>query len=138
MRWVHVVLDAPPAVLERTATFWSRALGWPLGPEWPGHPELRSFQPRRGDPYVHLQAIEGEPRVHVDLEVADLDAERDRAASLGARVGCRLDEWQQMRSPGGLPFCRVAEAPHAGPPPPLLLGPGHRTRLVQGVHRLSG
>ena len=68
MAWVHAVIDVPADQHPAMAGFWSRVLGWELGVPWPGHPELRSFDPPRGEPYVHLQEIDGQPRVHLDLE----------------------------------------------------------------------
>src|SRR5215204_1637878 len=55
-QWLHVFLDVAPNVAEESATFWSAALGWPLGEPWPGHPEFRSFAPPDGDPYVHSRS----------------------------------------------------------------------------------
>ena len=71
MTWLHAVIDVPDATTSHAADFWSAVLGWPLGPPWPGHPELRSLTPPDGDAYVHLQVIDGPARIHVDLEAED-------------------------------------------------------------------
>ncbi len=126
--WLHVVLDVPD--LEPTATFWAAALGWPLGAPWPDHPELRSFTPPDGDTYVHLQQVDGPSGLHLDLEVDDPDAERDRLVTLGATLERRTDDWQTLRSPGGLALgllqARNRTRPAAVPGPG-----GTRRRLVQ-------
>ena len=74
--WLHVVLDV--AAPEPTTTFWSAALGWPLGEPSPDHPGLRSFAPPDGDAYVHLQQVDGPSGAHLDLEVDDVDGEHER------------------------------------------------------------
>jgi len=127
--WLHAVLDLPPASDDAEA-FWSAALGWPLGEPWPGHPELASFTPPRGDAYVHRQQVPGGPGVHLDLEVGDVDAEAQRLVRLGATPVRRTVEWWTFRSPGGLPFCLVAARRRVRPDP--VAGPdGRRRRLVQ-------
>ena len=65
MGWLHAVIDVPADVHDAQAGFWAGALGWPTGPTWPGNPELRSFEPPAGMPYIHLQDIDGPPRVHL-------------------------------------------------------------------------
>lgn len=131
--WLHAVLDVPASSHATAATFWSACLGWPAGDPWPGHDELSSFTPPDGAAYVHLQRIDGAPRVHVDLAVptARQAARRVEAAvALGARSVGREERWTAMRSPGGLPFCVVAS--HDVDPPAEVTWPGgHRTRLVQ-------
>ena len=130
MAWLHAVLDLSAETHERGAEFWSAALGWPAGPPWPGHPELCSFEPLGGRPYVHLQRITGPPRVHLDVESDDTDATVRRAQDLGAELVGNSDRWQTLRSPGGLPLCVVGRGPHE-PPAPVTWPDGHRTRMVQ-------
>ena len=130
MAWLHAVIDVPAAQHSETADFWGHALGWPLGAAWPGHPELQSFEPADGTPYVHLQRIDGPPRIHLDLESADPDALVDRAVALGAELVAQHDRWRTLRSPGGLHFC-VLEARDHEPPEPVTWPDGHRTRMVQ-------
>ena len=128
--WLHAVLDVPAHLHAPAASYWSRALGSEAGAPWRGHPELRSFEPPRGTPYVHLQEIEGPPRVHIDLEATEPGATVERARRLGATLVAEEDRWSTLESPGGLPFCIVAAGRHE-PPAPLLLPDGSRSRLVQ-------
>jgi len=128
--WIHVFVDVPPEAASTTRTFWSKALGWETGPPWTQHPEFRSLIPDAGDPYVHVQEIDGEPRVHLDLVVDDLDTARDALLDLGAEAAARTAQWQVMRSPGGFPFCLCRE-PAAGSRPPAAQHDGHSSRLVQ-------
>jgi hypothetical protein len=127
-QWLHVLIDVAPDVAERSATFWSSVLGWPLGDPWPRHPEFRSFTPAEGDPYVHQQIGDHGPRIHFDLEVADRGL-ADRLVKLGAVVTAQAEGWCPMSSPGGLPFCLVDR--HEQIRPPAQRFAGHRSRLVQ-------
>jgi hypothetical protein len=130
MAWIHAVIDVADDVHDTVTSFWSRVTGWPVGEPWPGHPELRSLEPRDGSPYLHLQRIDGPPRVHVDVEATDPDGTVERAVAGGARLVARHDRWQTLTSPGGLPFCVLPSADRR--PPELATWPrGHRSRLVQ-------
>jgi hypothetical protein len=130
MSWLQVVIDVPDHQRAAAAGFWARALGWPVGETWPGHPELQSFEPPVDTAYVHLQRIDGPARVHLDLESESPAATVDRAAGLGAEVVAEHDRWTTLRSPGALPFCVVAAREHE-PPGPVTWPAGHRSRMVQ-------
>ena len=61
-QWLHVFIDVAPDVSDESAAFWSAVLGWPVGEQWPGHPEFRSFTPSAGDSYIHQQIGDHGPR----------------------------------------------------------------------------
>ena len=130
MAWLHAVIDVPADQHAAVADFWARALGWQLGVPWPDHPELHSFEPPRGGSYVHLQRIDGPPRVHVDLESDRPAVTVDHAVGLGAHLGEEHERWRTLLSPGGLPFCVVEPSSHRAPEPTLWPS-GHRSRMVQ-------
>ena len=130
MAWLHAVVDVPDSLHAESATFWSGVLGWPVGRPWPDHPELRSFEPADGAAYVHLQQIDGPPRVHVDLESEDPESTVSEALERGAQLVDTADRWQTLRSPGGLPFCVLRARDHRAPEPVGWPG-GHRSRMVQ-------
>ena len=131
MSWLHAVVDVPSDRQADAATFWGAALGWPVGPGWEDHPELRSFEPAGGGtPYVHLQRVDGPPRVHLDVESTSPEETVTRAVDLGATEAARSDRWTTLHSPGGLPFCVVAARQHERPEP-VAHADGRRTRLVQ-------
>lgn len=130
MAWLHAVIDIPAHQHSLTAGFWGSALGWQAGRPWSGHPELRSFEPPTGTPYLHLQRTGGLPRVHLDFEAYDPAATVGRAVDLGADLVAEHDRWQTLLSPGGLPFCVVPAGQHE-PPTPVAWPDGHRSRLVQ-------
>jgi len=132
VEWMHVFIDVPPSSAAVTREFWSQALGWPAASPWDGHPEFTSLVPPEGDSYAHVQEVDDDPRVHLDVVVRDLDDAQAAAARLGATAVTRGDGWQVMRSPGGLPFCLCTE-PAAGArrPPGTRHADGHRSRLAQ-------
>jgi hypothetical protein len=131
--WVQVLIDLPEPARPAGEAFWSAALGAPLGEPNPEHTEYASFVPPSGTPWVHRQIVgDGPPRVHLDLEVTDLDAEIDRLRALGAAVGRRDgDEWVGLTSPGGAPFCLLGGLASQDRPPPVTGRGGVRRRLVQ-------
>jgi len=128
--WVHAFVDVPGDRVDAARAFWSAATGWPLGEPWPGHPEFLSLVPPSGTPYLHVQRIDGPPRVHLDLR-GSLADDVPRLAEAGAQPGPVGDGWRVMTSPAGLPFCVCEEAwPHERPAA-VAWPDGHRTRLVQ-------
>jgi predicted enzyme related to lactoylglutathione lyase len=140
MPWVHAVIDVPDRLHLAVGRFWEKVFGWPLDDSWPGHPELRSFVPSHGTPYLHLQQIEGPPRVHLDLEADQVARTARRTVELGAELVAEHDRWVTFRSPGGLEFC-VVPATQRELPEPVTWPDGHRSRMVQlcidspsGVH----
>jgi hypothetical protein len=131
MTWIHAVVDVPEHAHPGAARFWGAVLGWPLGPPWPGHPELQSFLPEDGaTPYVHLQRVEAAARVHLDLERVDVGEAATQAVALGAKLVGEHDRWRTFVSPGGLPFCILETSEHRTPAP-IAWPDGHRSRLVQ-------
>ena len=130
MPWLHAVIDVPHAQLAGAAGFWGRVHGWPAGDPWEGAPELRSFVPPAGTPYVHLQEIGGPPRVHLDLAAPEPDVTVERARALGAGFVADRGRWQTLTSPGGLPFCVVGTGPEERPAA-VTWPDGHRSRTVQ-------
>ena len=114
VRWAHVVLDLP-AEASAAVDFWGAALGYERGEPWPDHPELLSLEPPAGDAYVHVQTVDGPPRVHLDLDVPDVPAAARRLVDLGASWVRETAAWTTLRSPGGLPVCLVRARPRRRP-----------------------
>jgi predicted enzyme related to lactoylglutathione lyase len=129
--WIHVFIDVPASSAADAREFWSQALCWSPGSSWPGHREFTSLVPASGNSYVHVQQVDDDPRIHLDVVVDDLDRARDEAAELGAGAGMLTDDWQVMRTPGGLPFCLCREPVSGTRPPGTRHTAGHRSRLAQ-------
>jgi len=56
---------------------------------------------------VFVQEIEGDPRVHLDIETDDVEAEVARLEGLGAVRARKMNGYWIMRDPAGLVFCVV-------------------------------
>jgi hypothetical protein len=99
-------VDSPLADAQRSVEFWAAALG---------ATPVRGDEP--DDPYVALdgatsvafevQAVDDEPRYHVDIETDDVVAETARLRALGATEVARHDGWVVLRAPGGHLCCVV-------------------------------
>lgn len=102
---VHVFVDVPHAQWSRSVEFWcAAAAGVPSAP-WGDAGQYLTIIPPEGDGWVHLQSIDGPPRVHVDLDSTDRAAAQDGSLALGAWTEWVREEATAMRSPGGLVFC---------------------------------
>lgn len=105
-RLYGLFVDSPLAVAQRSVEFWAAALG---------ATPVRGDEP--DDPYVALQgatsvafevqAVDDEPRYHVDIETDDVVAETARLLALGATEVSRHDGWVVLRAPGGHLCCVV-------------------------------
>lgn len=105
--WIHLFIDVPREDWARSVTFWSTATEVAPSAAWGEDGQFRTLEPGAGDAWVHVQAIDGPPRMHVDLDSTDRDAAQEHAISLGARSEWVWDEVRVMRSPGGLFFCHT-------------------------------
>lgn len=107
---------------EPVATFWSTVLNVPIAQredDWwaldrrPGGPRL-AFQVVAQHVPPPWPGTTGEQQIHLDVEVDDLSAARERVLALGAnRLSDVIDEpddgvWQVFADPAGHPFCLVA------------------------------
>ena len=113
-----ISIDCRPEDISGAAAFWSAALGLPVV-EPRGH--YVKLTPEHGMS-VEVQAVEHDPRVHIDIETDDKEAERERLEALGAEVVARIEDWIVMQAPTGHRFCLV----------PPETGSGHRMTPVSG------
>jgi catechol 2,3-dioxygenase-like lactoylglutathione lyase family enzyme len=113
--WWGTAIEAPdPAAL---AAFYSRLLDWPLVHEEPGTAILKPPQDSIFMVFQHAEdyvppvwpPASGQQRtmMHLDVEVADLDAAVADAVALGARVAGfqPQDNVRVLLDPSGHPFC---------------------------------
>jgi predicted enzyme related to lactoylglutathione lyase len=113
MRLVLVlVLDCRDPV--RLAPFWAQALGYRQRPF--KEPYLALVAEEAGQPTLLLQRVPepkaGKNRMHLDLRIDDLGAERRRLLSLGAtQLSDEIEEdgfrWYVMADPEGNEFCVI-------------------------------
>lgn len=116
VHWVTAFLDRPVAAFALAADFWCAALGATLSARRGENGEFATLLPTDGDAAIKLQGV-GDPCQggHLDLEVPDVVAARDRAVGLGAPVSCG-----SRVAPGVALPCRAAlllrsAAPRRGP-----------------------
>jgi len=85
-RLSHLVIDCADA--DRLAIFWSEALGVEVAARWNQYVILTPSTD--GSPAIAFQEVpeakQGKNRVHVDIEVADLDIAAVRVEALGGSV----------------------------------------------------
>ncbi len=104
-----VLIDHPARSFDDAAAFWAATRGGD-----------RSPAPSDADPYAALDDLPGgvelalqrtgdgtAPRIHLDIETDDVEAEVDRVVGLGATVVERRDGYAILTDPGGLVFCVV-------------------------------
>ena len=119
-RLAGFIIDCQGSDSDAAAAFWAPALG--LKAE-PGYTEDDGAQYAEliGAPaelHVEVQRVDHAPRVHLDIEADDIDAEADRLEALGARRIGKVKRWWVMEAPTGHRFCIVQmKHPERGAPP---------------------
>ncbi|WP_405730136.1 glyoxalase/bleomycin resistance/dioxygenase family protein [Streptomyces sp. NBC_01537] len=102
-----VLIDTPREDARASAAFWSAALGAPAR-EVPGEEQ---FTVLGADAVpglvVAVQAVDDEPRFHVDVETDDVEAETARLVALGAVEVSQWLECRVLRAPGGHLVCVI-------------------------------
>ena len=100
-----VVIDCETDDLTEAAAFWGEALGRAVTVDADG----RYAQAERNEtgPRVLLQRVSHSPRVHLDIETDDREAEVARLERLGAKKIDSLKGWHVMEAPTGHRFCIV-------------------------------
>jgi hypothetical protein len=99
-----VIIDTPGDEAARAAEFWSAALGVPARP-LPEHPQFTSLPDAVPGLVTAVQAVDDAPRIHLDIEADDVEAETARLLALGAE---RIGQWLEchiLRVPGGHVVC---------------------------------
>ncbi len=99
-----LVIDCPAGHVGQAAEFWGAVLGGAVSVDADGKYATVHDQ---GAIKVLVQAVEHAPRVHLDIETDDQEAEAARLAALGAREVARIKRWIVMEAPTGHRFCLV-------------------------------
>lgn len=99
-----ICIDCRTEDLRDAARFWGDALGAEARIDPDGkYADVEA----PGGMRVLLQAVDHDPRVHLDVETDDREAEVARLEAVGARVVGRLERWTVMEAPTGHRFCVV-------------------------------
>lgn len=107
-RFAGLIIDCNTDDLDEAAAFWAAALGAPVkAADLPATGSYAGLTVPAGDPYVEVQKVDHESRVHLDIEADDIDAEVARLESLGAKRIDAIKDWVVMEAPTGQRFCVV-------------------------------
>ena len=102
------VLDCRVDDLATATDFWSKALGRPIAnSDQDGDGKYAELKTDSDEPFLLLQRVDHEPRIHLDIETDDLDAEVTRLEALGATRVAFVKRWWVMQAPTGHRFCVV-------------------------------
>jgi predicted enzyme related to lactoylglutathione lyase len=106
-----LIIDCRTQDLDVAAAFWAEALGAPAkhAADAAQSPYVE-LEVGDGEPYVEVQQVSHESRVHIDIETDDIDAEVARLEKLGARRVGAVRNWVVMEAPTGQRFCVVPVA----------------------------
>ena len=100
-----VCIDCQTDDLSDATVFWSKMLGMDSKIDADG--KYAQFDGHAGYPKVLLQAVDHAPRVHLDIETDDREAECERLKAAGAVEVARVKSWIVMEAPTGHRFCLV-------------------------------
>jgi len=109
--WYDMFLDVPRDGWQASVAFWSAAARLTPSPTRGEDGQFLTLLPAAGTSCVRMQAIDGGPRVHLDVASHDRDALLRRALDLGATEAWRYEDVPVLRSPGGLLFCLTLAEP---------------------------
>lgn len=102
------IIDCDTDDLDAAASFWAAALGATAArPTAEDDGKYVALEVREGEPYVEVQKVRHESRVHIDIESDDIPAEVARLTKLGARKIAEIEQWVVMVAPTGQRFCIV-------------------------------
>ncbi|MFI6259979.1 VOC family protein [Micromonospora zamorensis] len=99
-----LLIDAPVAEATRAAEFWSAALGVSTRSH-PAEPQFVGLHEALPGMVAAVQAVDDEPRFHLDIETDDVPAETARLIGLGATEVSQWLECRVLRAPGGHLLC---------------------------------
>jgi len=106
------VLDCKVEDLAAATLFWSEALGRPIASvDQDGDGKYAELKTDADEPFLLLQRVEHQPRIHLDIETDDIDAEVARLEALGAKRIEFVKRWWVMQAPTGHRFCVVRKQP---------------------------
>jgi hypothetical protein len=99
-----VLIDTPESEAAQAADFWSAALGVTARP-FPPAPQFTTLHQALPGLVTAVQAVDDAPRIHLDIETDDVDAETARLIALGAEQVSQWQECHVLRVPGGHLVC---------------------------------
>lgn len=98
--------DVPSDDVPAAARFWAAALGVTARPVT-GEEQFTSLPGSAPELAVSVQAVDDQPRYHLDIETDDVAAETARLVDLGAVEISRWLDCRTLRAPGGHLLCVI-------------------------------
>lgn len=95
-----------PDDMMATARFWAETLGYEVD-EQDEEGKYVALKGPPNEPYVAIQRVDHDSRIHIDIETDDKEAEAARLEKLGAKRIAALKGWIVMEAPSGHRFCIV-------------------------------
>ena len=109
---IALVIDCQVESLEPALAFWSAALKRRVAShDQDGDGRYGELESGAQEVFVLLQKVAHEPRVHLDIQTDELDAEVARLEKLGATREKFVKRWWVMQAPTGHRFCVVRQQP---------------------------
>ena len=105
-RLAGYIIDCKTDDLEAAADFWSAALGYERKPDVEQGIYIGLQHPDT-EPYVEVQQVGHESRIHLDIESDDIEAEVRRLEALGVKRLGQVKTWVVMEAPTGHRFCVI-------------------------------
>lgn len=103
-----LIIDCRTDDLDAAAEFWGQALGAPAKTRADlNKSPYVELDVADGEPYLEVQKVEHESRIHLDIEADDIEAEVARLVALGARRIADIRDWVVLEAPTGQRFCVV-------------------------------
>jgi predicted enzyme related to lactoylglutathione lyase len=109
---IALVIDCRVETLDGAVDFWGAALHRPIASrDQDGDGKYGELETASDEPFLLVQKVGHDPRVHLDIETDDIDAEVARLESLGAQRVRFVTRWWVMQAPTGHRFCVVRQQP---------------------------
>jgi hypothetical protein len=106
-RLAGAIIDVPRPDYDREVRFWAAGLERAAEVE-ADDPDYTSLGEPTPGVELMIQAVGDEtPRIHLDIETDDIEAEVARLIALGATEVARIQTWVVMHDPLGTVFCVV-------------------------------
>jgi predicted enzyme related to lactoylglutathione lyase len=107
---IALVIDCQVESLAPALAFWSAALKRPIAShDQDGDGRYGELESAPEEVFVLVQKVGHAPRVHLDLQADDLEAEVARLEKLGATRESFVKRWWVMQAPTGHRFCVVRQ-----------------------------
>ena len=102
------IIDCKTEDLEAAGRFWGAALGLSVRvSNKPADKNYVVFDTAPNELDIEVQKVDHPSRVHIDIEIDDIEAEVKRLEALGAKRVEKIRSWWVLEAPTGQRFCVV-------------------------------